>query len=101
VNGPVDVLAVIRKHAETHRALAGSDAYSEQEAPKLEATHAAVADLIEAHKALYKHYVNTLESGRDRIISLGGDCDPVDRMERSDPVLMHSRAILANVGSAS
>ncbi|MDE2427017.1 MAG: hypothetical protein KGO96_14050 [Elusimicrobia bacterium] len=50
----VDVLAVIRKHAEAHRALAGSDAYSAQEAPKLEATLAAVAELIEAAKRLEK-----------------------------------------------
>lgn len=46
-------------------------------------------------RALYKHYVNTLESGRDRIISLGGECDPVDKMEASDPVLARIRKLLA------
>lgn len=44
------VIATIRRHAEAHRALAGSDAYSEQEAPRLEAALAAVAELIEAAK---------------------------------------------------
>ncbi len=44
----VDVLAVIRRHAESHRALADTDAYSAQEAPKLEATCAAVTELIDA-----------------------------------------------------
>lgn len=44
----VDVLAVFRRHAESHRASAGSDAYSAQEAPRLEGAVAAVAELIEA-----------------------------------------------------
>ena len=42
------MLAVIRRHAASHRALAETDAYSAQEAPRLEATLAAVAALIEA-----------------------------------------------------
>lgn len=44
----VDYLEVIRKHAESHSALSGSDAYSAQEAPKLEAALQAVHDLVEA-----------------------------------------------------
>jgi len=44
----VDVLAVIRRHAESHRSAAASDAYSAQEAPRLEAAFAAFAELIEA-----------------------------------------------------
>lgn len=44
----VDVLAVLRRHAESHRASAGSDAYSAQEAPRLEGAIAAVAEMIEA-----------------------------------------------------
>lgn len=43
----VDVLAVLRRHAESHRASAGSDAYSAQEAPRLEGAVAAVTELIE------------------------------------------------------
>ena len=41
-------LAAIRRHAESHRALAGSDAYSAQEAPRLEAALTAVEALIDA-----------------------------------------------------
>lgn len=45
---PVDVLAVLAKHARSHRSLAQSDAYSAQEAPKLAAALSAVAELIGA-----------------------------------------------------
>ena len=44
---------------------------------------------------LYHAYVNLLEIGRDRIISAGGSCDPVDRMEEGDPTLVRVRAFLA------
>lgn len=44
----VDVLAVILRHSDSHRQNAGSDAYSAQEAPKLERAYSAVAELIEA-----------------------------------------------------
>lgn len=49
----------------------------------------------EALQGLVRAYVNTLESGRDRIIELGGDCDPVDVMERADPFLRAAREALA------
>ena len=45
---------------------------------------------------LYQGYVNQLESGRDKIIALGGDCDPVDVMERNDPWLISARKVLAS-----
>lgn len=45
-------------------------------------------------RALYRHYVNTLESARDQIIARGGSCDPVDAMEKSDPVLQRVRNVL-------
>lgn len=44
----IDILDVIKKHAESHRALAGSDAYSAQEAPKLEAAWDAIHELVDA-----------------------------------------------------
>jgi hypothetical protein len=46
----LDVLAVIRRHAALHLSLAGSDAYSAQEYPRLVTTALAVAELIEALK---------------------------------------------------
>ena len=48
-------------------------------------------------KRLYRAYVNTLETGRDRIVMLGGTCDPVDVMERSDPALIAVRAFLGDI----
>lgn len=45
-------------------------------------------------RALYKHYINTLESARDQIISRGGECDQVDAMEKRDPVLKQVRDVL-------
>lgn len=57
------------------------------------------ADEIEqlrgALKDLARAYVRLLESGRDRIISLGGDCDPVDVMERGDPYLRKANEAMA------
>lgn len=52
-----------------------------------DALREALADLVQG-------YVNTLESGRDRIVELGGQCDPVDAMEASDPYLLAARAAL-------
>jgi hypothetical protein len=43
---------------------------------------------------LDKAYVNLLEAGRDKIIDLGGDCDPVEVMEKADPALRRARAAL-------
>ena len=54
-------------------------------------------ELREALRRLYRGYVVTLENGRDRIITLGGDCDPVDRMEREDPLLHDMRALLSRI----
>jgi hypothetical protein len=45
-------------------------------------------------EALYRAYVRLLESGRDRIMDLGGKCDPVDVMERTDPYLIQARRAL-------
>jgi hypothetical protein len=55
------------------------------------------ADLVELIRTLYRGYVNTLEGGRDKILDLGGDCDPVERMEADDPVLRKARAALASL----
>jgi hypothetical protein len=52
MTAPADVLATIRRHADSHRAMAETDAYSAQEAPRLEAALAAVAELIEARATL-------------------------------------------------
>jgi len=52
-------------------------------------------DKREALAALIRAYVNLLETGRDRIIAAGGDCDSVENMERSDPHLRAARAALA------
>lgn len=55
---------------------------------EVEALRAALINLI-------RGYVNLLEIGRDRIVELGGQCDPVDQMEASDPYLLDARAALA------
>lgn len=51
-------------------------------------------DLREPMRKLYRAYVRLLESGRDRIVSLGGDCDPVDVMEANDIDLRAAREAL-------
>lgn len=54
-------------------------------------TVAAMIGCIEALKALDRAYVCLMEAGRDRILALGGECDPADTMERSDPNLYAAR----------
>lgn len=51
--------------------------------------------LREALQDLIRAYVRALENGRDRIVMLGGQCDPVDVMERDDPSLRQAKAALA------
>jgi len=58
------------------------------------------AKLATELRDLIKHYVRLLEIGRDRIVELGGDCDPVDVMERSDPHLTVARRALAEYDTA-
>lgn len=48
---------------------------------------------------LYNAYVRLLESGRDRIRDLGGECDGVDVMERNDLDLRHARDVLTTPAS--
>jgi hypothetical protein len=57
----------------------------------LEALEARIAELEAALAALYSAYVATLRAGRDRILALGGECDAVSVMERSDPALIAAR----------
>ena len=59
--------------------------------------HTLLAERDALRKALahlVQGYVNTLESGRDRIVELGGQCDPLDVMEAADPYLRAARAAL-------
>lgn len=51
--------------------------------------------LLSEMRALYRSYVRCLKSGRDRILFLGGDCDPVEVMERGDPALIQARIAIA------
>lgn len=55
---------------------------------------AAAPELLSELKDLHRAYVNLLEAGRDRIVALGGDCDPVDRMEQNDPHLRAAKAAI-------
>jgi hypothetical protein len=52
------------------------------------------AELEGELRSLYRAYVSTLESGRDRIIDLGGQCDPLETMERNDPALICAKRAL-------
>lgn len=54
-----------------------------------------VAGLERALKSMVSGYMRLLQSGYDRITDLGGDCDPVDVMERNDAYLREARAALA------
>jgi hypothetical protein len=51
--------------------------------------------VVDALNDLYQAYVRLLEAGMDRITGLGGTCDPVDAMEKSDPYLIRARRAIA------
>ena len=53
------------------------------------------SDTAAALRDLYRGYVRLLESGRDRIIDFGGECDSLEVMEKGDPALIHARAAIA------
>jgi len=90
-------------HIETLKLLKGcyettKDFVKSSTAPAtIAALAAAIADmeskekLVYAMKNLDRAYVSLLEAGRDRIISLGGDCDAVSKMEASSPELRAAR----------
>ena len=50
-----------------------------------------------ALKDLSKAYVNLLEVGRDRITTLGGTCDSVEKMEAGDHYLIQARAVIQSL----
>lgn len=56
---------------------------------------AAAPDLLSELRKMRRAYVSLLEGGRDRILELGGDCDPVDVMEASNPSLLSADAAIA------
>jgi hypothetical protein len=50
-----------------------------------------------ALKSLYHAYVTLLEAGRDRITSMGGNCDSVEKMETGDPALIQARSVIQSL----
>ncbi|MFY0735664.1 hypothetical protein [Aurantimonas sp. NFXS3] len=60
---------------------------------------AAAPDLADELARMIKAYVSLLETGRDRIVSAGGQCDPVDVMEAGSPNLRSAKAALAKARS--
>lgn len=84
--------AVAKQHADAGNAWQAASIVAAVDAL---ASQALAIDLEQGLRDLYRAYVRLLESGRDRITSLGGDCDPVDVMERSDIDLRKVRDLLA------
>jgi len=56
---------------------------------------AAAPELLAELKRLSLAYVSLMKTGRDRIVALGGDCDPVDVMERGNPWLRSAKEVIA------
>lgn len=54
---------------------------------------------MEALRKMNRAYVSLMENGRNRIVMLGGECDPVDVMERADPALIEAKKTLAAIQS--
>lgn len=70
-------------------------------AAALDAKDALLREARAEFRSLMLAYVNLMEIGRDRIISLGGNCDPVDVMERGDPALVKARSLLLKLTEAT
>lgn len=51
-------------------------------------------ELLAELKAMAKAYVNLLGAGKDRIESLGGDCDKVTYMAAHDVDLVHACSVI-------
>lgn len=68
------------------------DARAERDALK-----AKLEKAIKGIQRLYTHTVTILESGRDRIVFLGGSCDDVETMEKQDSVLSEIRELVAAI----
>jgi hypothetical protein len=62
---------------------------------------AAAPELLAELRNLRRAYVSLLEGGRDRILELGGDCDPVSVMEASTPCLRNADAAIAKATEAA
>ncbi len=71
---------------------------SMESAAELGRLREANARLTTELRALIRGYVSLMEIGRDRIVSLGGTCDPVGTMEAADPRLRSAQDVLAQVG---
>lgn len=54
-----------------------------------------VVDLRGELQHMVRAYVRLLEIGRDRIVDLGGSCDPLDVMEQGDPNLIQAKRAIA------
>ncbi len=54
-------------------------------------------ELLAALEKMNRAYVILMESARDRICDLGGECDGIEVMEINDPYLRESRAAIASV----
>lgn len=65
----VNILSVIAKHRNVHKALSGSDAYSAQEAPMLDATYETIAALLRASRTM----VEAAATGQDHMIYLAAN----------------------------
>lgn len=57
-------------------------------------------ELLAEIKMIAKAYVNLLESGKDRIESLGGDCDDVAYMAAHDASLVHTCSVIGKYEGA-
>jgi hypothetical protein len=51
-------------------------------------------DLIKFIEGIYRGYIGVLESGRSRIVELGGQCDEVEVMVNGDQNLRDARALI-------
>lgn len=98
VNESADLIDVIEQRVEEH-ARTAEQARTEADTRLLD-HELQITKLDAALREMIRAYVNLMETGRDRIIDLGGQCDPVDVMEAKDPALKAARAAMAGWAKA-
>lgn len=87
-------LARVEAELEKYAGLAADNSLAKVQA------QAQLAEAVGLGKALHSACVNLLYGGYDRISELGGDCDPVSKMEAENPAMQEWKAFLARHAQA-
>ena len=90
-----ELTTAVRQSFEDEQVILVARWFVEDAAAELRRLHEVNTELLSELKNLRRAYVSLLETGRDRIIQYGGQCDSVESMEAADPNLKSACAAIA------